>query len=181
MSLSTRSVSRILHTAAGLSRCLPSISTTVRTSSSSQSSLCHSTNCAHHNPSSHLTWSPRAFSSSARALASEADPLNDAADIIKRLSASPSAMAAVQKVFTVMKDEAGINIEGLVRADGSVDPSAAPPRPSLMQMGKMMMNSKVRQAVMELHAEMIKAGIELTPERAKAIFEAGTQYRGPKK
>ncbi|KAK0554243.1 hypothetical protein OC845_000862 [Tilletia horrida] len=90
-------------------------------------------------------------------------------------------MAAVQKVFTVMKDEAGINIEGMVRADGSVDPSAAPPRPSLMQMGKMMMNSKVRQAVMELHAEMIKAGIELTPERAKAIFEAGTQYRGPKK
>ncbi|CAD6929713.1 unnamed protein product [Tilletia laevis] len=85
------------------------------------------------------------------------------------------------KLMTVIKEEGGIDIGQAVREDGSVDPNAMGKRPSMFEMARMMMNGKIRDAVKEVHAELMKAGIELTPERVSAILQADELIRGLKK
>ncbi|KAK0533925.1 hypothetical protein OC835_002854 [Tilletia horrida] len=90
-------------------------------------------------------------------------------------------MASITKLMTVIKEEGGIDIGQGIRPDGSMDPDAMAKRPSMFQMARMMMNSKIRDAVKEVHAELLKAGIELTPERVQAILQADDLIRGLKK
>ncbi|CAD6931591.1 unnamed protein product [Tilletia controversa] len=109
------------------------------------------------------------------------DPENDPGNILRRLAETPEAMASIMKLMTVIKEEGGIDIGQAVREDGSVDPNAMGKRPSMFEMARMMMNGKIRDAVKEVHAELMKAGIELTPERVSAILQADELIRGLKK
>jgi len=91
-------------------------------------------------------------------------------------------MAAITKLMNVIKEEGGIDLgQGVLRSDGSIDPDAVPKRPNMFEMARMMMNSKIRDAVKEVHAELQKAGLELTPERVSAILQAEELIRGLKK
>ncbi|KAK0534542.1 hypothetical protein OC834_001858 [Tilletia horrida] len=128
----------------------------------------------------------RSFAGSSTRLASQSDippqdPQNDPGNILRRLAESPTAMASITKLMTVIKEEGGIDIGQGIRPDGSMDPDAMAKRPSMFQMARMMMNSNIRDAVKEVHAELLKAGIELTPERVQAILQADDLIRGLKK
>ncbi|KAE8228793.1 hypothetical protein CF326_g6264 [Tilletia indica] len=129
---------------------------------------------------------PRTFTTTSPSRASESttppnDPENDPGNILRRLSENPAAMASIMKLMTVIKDEGGVDIGQGIRPDGSVDPDSVAKRPSMFEMAKMMMNGKIRDAVKEVHAELLKAGIELTPERVSAILQADELIRGLKK
>ncbi|CAD6908116.1 unnamed protein product [Tilletia controversa] len=131
-------------------------------------------------PARSFLWEPPPSRASETSTPPE-DPENDPGNILRRLAETPEAMASIMKLMTVIKEEGGIDIGQAVREDGSVDPNAMGKRPSMFEMARMMMNGKIRDAVKEVHAELMKAGIELTPERVSAILQADELIRGLKK
>ncbi|CAD6886256.1 unnamed protein product [Tilletia laevis] len=149
-----------------------------RASWASTHPICHRRTCQRVPTNNFTTTAPSRASETSTP---PEDPENDPGNILRRLAETPEAMASIMKLMTVIKEEGGIDIGQAVREDGSVDPNAMGKRPSMFEMARMMMNGKIRDAVKEVHAELMKAGIELTPERVSAILQADELIRGLKK